>query len=85
MSQDTKRAAPDLMDKLHELAASEMLRWLEREGGATSQEMGAILKFLKDNGVNLANPGTKPRLTNLRDKLPFDDGDPIPFASGTDG
>lgn len=57
-----------LLRSLHESVATDLLQRV-KSGEATAQELGAAIKFLKDNGIEaLAAPGTE--LDELAKSLP---------------
>lgn len=69
-------ASEELLGKLHDMVASDLLRRIET-GEATAQELAQAIKFLKDNGIE-AIPVENGKLQALTDMLPnFDPEEPI--------
>lgn len=69
-------ASEELLGKLHDMVASDLLRRIET-GEATAQELAQAIKFLKDNGIE-AIPVEDGKLQELANKLPnFDPEEPI--------
>lgn len=72
--------AEETLGKAHELLARHMLARLESGDPLSAPEMGAISKFLKDNGIT-ALPVAGTPLAELSDKVinfPFPAGGPPP-------
>lgn len=61
-------AFEELLGELHSAVADDLLQRI-RAGGATHQELGAAIKFLKDNGIE-ALPAENNPLQKLADNLP---------------
>lgn len=61
-------ASKDAMEALHTLVAAELTRRIT-DGEATAADIGAAIKFLKDNGIE--SQGAKnPAVQTLADTLP---------------
>lgn len=60
-----------MLDRLHEETALTLLRRVE-SGEATAQELGVVIKFLKDNGAVYDVITSDSSLSNLLESLPFD-------------
>lgn len=64
------KAKTDLLEKIHELMAQEMLRKLE-SGEAEAKDWAVIVKFLKDNNIDAIPSdldGADDMLTKLMNK-----------------
>lgn len=61
-------ATEELLGRLHEAVADDLLRKVE-SGEATIQEITAAIKFLKDNGIEVADVEDSP-LDDLAKSLP---------------
>lgn len=60
-----------MLDRLHEETALHLLKRVE-SGEASAQELGVVVKFLKDNGSTYDIITKDSPLANLLDSLPFD-------------
>lgn len=60
-----------MLDRLHEETALTLLRRVE-SGEASAQELGVVIKFLKDNGAVYDVITSDSSLSNLLESLPFD-------------
>ncbi len=68
------RATEDMMDKIHQLTAANLIEWLE-SGDIQPAQMAQVIKFLKDNDISGVAVAGSP-LAALMGKLPeltFDD------------
>ena len=74
MSDDNKSASKDFMNALHSAVAQELMGRIQ-SGEATTADIGAAIRFLKDNNIESAVVGHD-GLTALMDSLPsFDNKD----------
>jgi ABC-type Zn uptake system ZnuABC Zn-binding protein ZnuA len=64
----TKRASEDALGALHEAVATTLLAKVN-SGEATAADLGAAIKFLKDNGIEAIATASNP-LGKLADALP---------------
>lgn len=60
-----------MLDELHEQTGLLLLQRI-RNGEATAAEIGAAIKFLKDNGATYDVITSDSPISNLLDSLPFD-------------
>jgi len=66
----------DLLEKLHENVAKELLARVS-SGEATASELSVAVKFLKDNNANLDIITSESPLAGLLENLPFDIADHV--------
>jgi len=67
-------ATKELMGELHKLVTEELMDRI-KTGSATTADLSATIKFLKDNGIEALSAGNT-RLTDLAASLPdFDEED----------
>ena len=72
----SKAAARSLMEELHSMTAEAMIAEL-REGNRSPQFLSAILKFLKDNGIEAARDVDNSKARELLQELNNLDDDGI--------
>ncbi len=58
------RAAEEILGKLHDAVANDLLRKVQ-SGEATAQELQAAIKFLKDNGIEAGKTEDTDRLSKI--------------------
>jgi hypothetical protein len=61
----------DILERIHEETALHLLRRVQT-GEASAQELGVVVKFLKDNGATYDIITKESPLGNLLENLPFD-------------
>jgi len=66
-----KDTTKDILDRIHEETALHLLRRVQ-SGEASAQELGVVVKFLKDNGATFDIMTKESPLANLLESLPFD-------------
>lgn len=69
------RASNELLEKLHNSVAEHLLEKVE-SGEATASEIAQAVKFLKDNGIDVSDPGESPiggLAGSLSKRVPFTD------------
>ena len=75
------KADEDLLNGLHQLVAQSLIEKIQ-SGEATIQEIGAAIKFLKDNNVT-ADITYSPAMRQLDSEVQKDVGQ-LPFVEGED-
>ena len=63
----------DKLSELHDLIADKFLDILKKDEPPTAAELGVMIKFLKDNGIESA-PVEGAKTTKIAKILPFPDG-----------
>ncbi|WP_412058434.1 hypothetical protein [Bartonella sp. DGB2] len=64
MTENTQKASLDLLERLHNLIAKDMLARLE-SGECEAKDWAVIVKFLKDNGIDMAFDQSQDATENL--------------------
>ncbi|WP_412058363.1 hypothetical protein [Bartonella sp. DGB2] len=64
MTENTQKASLELLERLHSLIAKDMLARLE-SGECEAKDWAVIVKFLKDNGIDMAFDQSQDATENL--------------------
>lgn len=72
--QEAVTATKQSLQELHKTVAETLTKRLSG-GEATAADISVAVKFLKDNGIEVADPTENDALSELCDVLPFGNGD----------